>query len=324
MGMLIHGTWTDVDRRTRNGAYVRETSVFDQPITTKLLQQILRDPARFCLIASWSCPWSHRVLLVRAVKGLNETLPVHMAGGPRRQGYALNGGHPWTPPGVNQSLIHLHELYSLSEPNYSGRATVPLLWDAKHRRIISNDSAAIMAALDQLPFDQPPRHRLAPPHLREAMGRMQRRIYTGLSNGVYRARFAESDRARRLAIDDVANTLQYLAQHLNRHRFLLGPRPTLVDWMLFPTLVRFEVVYGHEHPCATISLDDYPAVSAYARDLYAQPHVADTIDFTRLRAAETADEAPPAAVDGHRLHQQWSQPHNREHLTHAFTQAVPS
>lgn len=324
MGMLINGTWTNNDHRTRNGAYVRETSVFDQPLRTAVLQQIMINPTRFCLIASWSCPWSHRVLLVRAVKGISTILPVHMAGGPRRQGYALNDGHPWTPPGHTQPLLHLHQLYSLSEPHYSGRATVPLLWDAQRQRIICNDSAALMAGFDQLPFDQSPSQRLAPPNLTKAMEPIQRLIYTGLSNGVYRARFAASNRARRLAIQDVANTLQQLEHRLRRQRFLLGTQPTLVDWMLFPTLVRFEVVYRHEHPCAELSLADFPTLSAYARDLYAQPRVADTIDFTRMRAAETAEAATPAPVDGHALRKQWAQPHHREHLSHALAQAVSS
>lgn len=322
MGMLINGIWTDRDQRTRNGAYVRDASVFDQPITTKVLQQIMAEPGRFCLIASWSCPWSHRVLLVRAVKGLKANLPVHMAGGPRRQGYALNNGSPWTPPGGTDPLLHLHQLYSLSEPRYSGRATVPLLWDGRRRRIISNDSAALMIGLDQLPFDQAASQRLAPVDLRPAADRLQRRIYTGLGNGVYRARFAESEQARRRALDDVAHTLGHLEHLLRGQRYLLGTRPTLVDWMLFPTLVRFEVVYRYEHPCAALSLDDFPALSAYARDLYAQPRVAATVDFTRMRAAESADAAAPAAVDAQALQQQWSRPHHREHLSQNGTKAV--
>ena len=149
MGMLVDGCWSQVDRTLQDGAYVRPTSSFAQVLDARTVRAIETEPGRFHLIASLSCPWSHRSTLTRAVKCLEHNIPVHIAGGPRTEGYRLGTQErPWKAPGTGVEIEHLHELYQLSDPTYTGRATVALLWDAEQRSIVSNESVHILRGLD--------------------------------------------------------------------------------------------------------------------------------------------------------------------------------
>jgi putative glutathione S-transferase len=148
MGMVVDGRWVeDADASIRNGAFVRASSTFDHDVPEAAIAEIARGSGRYVLVASLSCPWSHRVLLVRALKQLEDGLPVQIACGPRIEGYGLSTAGSLT-GAVDQDLRHVHQLYTMSDPSYRGRATVPILWDAQDNRIVSNDSAKIMRALD--------------------------------------------------------------------------------------------------------------------------------------------------------------------------------
>ena len=147
MGMLIKGRWTDEDRFMREGAFVRAESGYGGEIPPETAAALAREPGRFLLVASLSCPWSHRTLLVRALKGLAPILPLRIAGGPRLEGYPVAAGAPWRVPGLDCSAVHVHELYTLSDPAYTGRATVPLLWDGAEGGIVSN----MLDLLSQMP-----------------------------------------------------------------------------------------------------------------------------------------------------------------------------
>lgn len=280
MGMLIDGRWVDeAERFIDDGAFVRETSSFDVDLGVESMGALDAEPGRFRLIVSRSCPWSHQTLLVRAAKGLERLLPVAFAGGPRIQGYAIPDEESADWGGVER-LRHVHQLYSLSDGRYTGRATVPLLWDTATRRIASNGSARIVRALDSVGGTD--RHTLVPRHLAPDIDVLNRRIHECLANAVYRAGLAQRQGAYDEAIDEVFTTLGELDERLARWRYLFGSIVTESDWRLFPTLVRFDAVYATHFRCTRRRLVDYPNLWAYARDLWRWPGVAETVDCTAI------------------------------------------
>jgi putative glutathione S-transferase len=313
MGMLIDGRWTENDDVMKNGAYERVQSVFDEPVGLDVIDAISEEPGRFHLIVSHSCPWSHRVLLIRSLKNLSGLLPVHIAHGPRIEGYAANGGASWDVPGSEQTIVNLHELYTISEPHYSGRSTVPILWDAKYCAIVSNESVKIMRALDAIrASDTAIDFTLYPLAHREAIDAINREIYNGLSNGVYRALFASSQNAYDKAVWQVFNTLDALDSTLSNQRYLLGDCITEADWRLFVTLLRFDSIYYVEHRCCFKRLTDYRFLWDYARDLYSWHGMANVVTLDALRQANYSIEpdgivpVPPKA--------NWEAHHDRYRL----------
>ena len=280
MGMLIEGRWaSEADRFIEDGAFVRETGTFDLELDAEDIRALAAEPGRFRLIASRSCPWSHRTLLVRAVKGLERLLPVAIAGEPRIEGYALRDETSAEWSGILR-LRHVHQLYTLGDPGYSGRATVPLLWDTARRRVVSNGSARIMRALDAAAGAE--RYTLLPGHLAPEIDGLNRRVDKGLANAVYRAGLAQRQDAYDEAVADVFATLDEFEDRLAGRRYLFGSIVTEADWRLFPTLVRFDPVYATHFRCTRRRLRDYPNLWAYARDLRRWPGVSGTIDLTAI------------------------------------------
>lgn len=316
MGMLIEGRWTEEDRVIRDGAYQRPTGRFDTDLDDAAITGLRRQPGRFHLIASHSCPWSHRTLLVRRLKGLEPCVPVQIAGGERIQGYPVNGGDGWTVPGTAIEIVHLHQLYALGDPGYTGRVTVPVLWDSEARRIVSNESAAIMRAFDAVSAGRGPDFTLVPDRLTGAVDAVNRRLYEGLSNAVYRAGFAEAQSAYDTAVADVFDTLDWLEARLSVQRYLHGAIITESDWRLFPTLVRFDAIYHVLFRCARRRLVDYPALWAYARDLYGWAGVAETVDFEIMRTASYRNDRTnnPTGIVAVSPDADWRAAHGREAL----------
>ena len=264
---------------------------------------------------------------MRAVKGLDHLLPVVFAGEPRIEGYALGNGEPMEWSGT-PCLRHVHQLYTLSEPGYSGRATVPLLWDTARRQIVSNDSARIMRALDAA--SSAGRHTLVPGHLAVQINRLNRRIHEGLANAVYRAGLAQRQDAYDDAVADVFETLDELEDRLTdrplaragsaRPRlpacYLFGAIVTETDWLLFPTLVRFDPVYATHFRCTRRHLREYPSLWSYARDLWRWPGVSGTIDLASiLRGYYLNDgEHNPYGIVAEAPATDWSADHDRARL----------
>ncbi len=268
MGMLIDGMWcAAADKYMQDGAFEREPSKLPDPAPSEIAR-CLRGDGRIILVASLSCPWSHRTTLVRALKNLCG-ISVITAGGPRTEGYALEENN------LELSARHVNELYSESDPTYSGRATVPLLWDFEARKILSNSSATIARALDSLAGPW----RLAPASQAAQIDTINARIYDGLANAVYRAGFATAQHAYASAAADVFQTLDWLERRLTNQRCLFGNQITEADLFLFASLVRFDAVYVPLFRCTLRRLIDYPALWAYARDVYSWPRISETVDF---------------------------------------------
>jgi glutathionyl-hydroquinone reductase len=300
MGSLIAGVWSDADNIMDAGAYVRAPSVFNQALSAGIIAAMAAQPGRFHLIASWSCPWSHRTMLVRRLKGLEKQIPLHITGGKRVEGYPANSGRPWQVPGSNKQIVHLHQLYSLSHPQYSGRATVPVLWDSQALRIVSNESASIVRALDAVRQNDLAIGSdrslvggrdfcLAPGSLAAEIDELNGYIYQHLSNAIYRAGKAQSQSAYEEAVGQVFACMDWLENRLGGQRFLLGAAITEADWLLFPTLVRFDLDYVMHSRCSYKRLLDYPHLWAYARDLYRWPGIAETINFEAIHLSNVVE-----------------------------------
>jgi putative glutathione S-transferase len=291
MGMLINGQWSEQDKTIINGAYVRNTSKCDLPINAN---DIIEQPGRFILIASWSCPWSHRTMLIRQQLGLSDYLPLHITGGKKVQGYSADSGIVWSVPGSSISILHLHQLYTLSDGNYTGRSTVPILWDSYSQTIISNESTRIIDIFSAITL---PGQRqtaavtlgLVPEQLTQAIDTLNTDIYNQLTNGVYQAGFAQTQAAYNIAVQKVFTMLDKLNRRLATNRYLMGPAITLADWLLFPNLVRFDIDYYLHSRCTLQRLSDLPHLWNYARNIYNLPGIADTVNFDAIHRSNYHD-----------------------------------
>ena len=318
MGMLVEGIWNDEDRTIRDGAYVRPASPYGEPLDAATVAAIADAPSRFHLIASLSCPWSHRAMLTRALKSLGDVVPLHIAGGPRTEGYRVGAPDgPWTAPGDGREIVHLHQLYALADPDYTGRATVPVLWDAEDGRIVSNESVHILRGLDQVASEgDEPDWTLRPPDLAEAIDDLASRVQAGLSNGVYRAGKARRQDAYDAAVEEVFATLDTLEHELSKARYLHGDVLTETDLRLWPTLARFDAVYHGHFKCARRRLADYPNLWGYARDVMAWRGVAATFDERAIRAAYYGEDRDlnPFGIVAAAPALDWTASHDRARL----------
>lgn len=287
MGMLIDGQWVDDDTIIHNGDFKRPETGLDRVKSRQEMARIAADvmtSGRYYLITSMSCPWSQRVNLLRIQKELQPVIPVQIAGGRRVQGYPVNNGNPWRVPGSAVQIRHLHQLYSLGHPSFTGRATVPVLWDAQDQRIISNESSDLIRFLNALDDRSGGNERdFFPAVLAAEIDEMDRWLYENLSNAAYRAGFARTQSAYDDAVSRVFATLDALETRLKDQRFLLGNVLTGADWLLLPALLRFDIAYYSHFRCTRRRLVDYPALWAYARDLYQLPGVAETVDFSLIQ-----------------------------------------
>lgn len=312
MGMLLNGNWQDLDDVIIDGAYSRPSSPI-QEAGTASSQRAMQSMGRVWLIASHSCPWSHRSTITRQLKGVAERIPIHYAYGTRDQGYSLYGGEKWCIPGTTLFARHLHELYRLHEDQYTGRITVPLLWDSQTQKILSNESSDILTALDALPGSGSSiDFSLKPGNMSDRIELANEAIYHGLNNAVYKAGFARTQAAYEEAVDAVFTTLDTLEKRLTSRRYYFGNVLTETDVRLFPTLIRFDSIYYVLFKCCRRRLIDYPALFAYARDFLRLRGIADTVNFEAMRTASylaDSDSAHPIvavepAID-------WQAEHNR-------------
>lgn len=318
--MLIDGSWRDEDQTIRDGAYIRPTSTFAKPLDDRTVRSIASTPGRFHLIASLSCPWSHRSTLTRAVKGLEKHIPLHIAGGPRIQGYRIGAAEKkWTVPGTDHHIEHLHELYTLADPAYTGRATVAVLWDAELRTIVSNESVHILRGLDKVSLLNESEWTLRPHSVAKEIDDLADLVQRELSNAVYRAGKARRQEVYQEAVDEVFRTLDLLETRLETTRYLHGQAIAETDLRLWPTLVRFDLVYYGHFKCARRRLSDYPNLWAYTRDILSLSGVAATFDPDAIRSAYYGEDIDlnPTRVVAVAPDLDWSASHHRNKFGHS-------
>ncbi|WP_315766599.1 MULTISPECIES: glutathione S-transferase family protein [unclassified Bradyrhizobium] len=326
MGLLVDGQWHDVwyDTGATGGRFVRKDSIFRNFITADGSAGptgaggFKAEAGRYHLYVSLACPWAHRTLIMRALKGLNELISVSVVNWlMAEQGWTFADG-----PGVVQDSINhaqfLHQVYAAADPHYSGRVTVPVLWDKQRRTIVNNESAEIIrmlnSAFDGLgatPGDYYPQA------LRGEIDAINARIYDTLNNGVYKCGFATTQGAYDEAIAPLFATLDWLEDRLSTRRFLLGDRLTEADIRLFTTLIRFDAVYVGHFKCNLRRIADYPHLSAYTRDLYQWPGIADTVNFEHIKRHyyESHRSINPTGIVPAGPLQDFTLPHGRERLS---------
>ncbi|TDK33264.1 glutathione S-transferase family protein [Luteimonas terrae] len=292
MGMLIEGRWESDDDSLvdDDGRLQRPQSVFRNWVTADGAPGptgaggFEAEPGRYHLYIARACPWAHRATIFRELKGLQAMIGLSVT-------HWLMADDGWTfatGPGVIADPLHgvdtLWQLYAKADSSYTGRVTVPVLWDTRRETIVSNESADIIrmfnSAFDGVgatPGDY------APAALLGEIDALNTRIYDGLNNGVYKAGFATDQQAYEDAARGVFETLDWLESHLADRRWLCGDVQTEADWRLFTTLLRFDAVYHGHFKCNLRRLSDYPVLSAYTQRLYAEPAVAPTVNFDHIR-----------------------------------------
>jgi putative glutathione S-transferase len=234
---------------------------------------------------SLACPWAHRTLIVRALKGLEEAIDVSIVDPIRdERGWAFRDVPGATGDRAN-GWAYLSEAYAASAPGYEGRISVPVLWDTRTGRIVSNESADVIVMLNEAfdAFARRPELDLYPAELRQEIDELNSVVYATVNNGVYRAGFASGQEDYDEAVHPIFETLDRLEERLSSRRYLVGARQTLADWRLFTTLVRFDPVYVTHFKCNLRRIVDYPHLSAYLRDLYQTPGVEETVDMDHIK-----------------------------------------
>ena len=292
MGSMVEGRWQTTEQAAAapDGSFVRKESRYRNWVTADGTAGpsgkagFRAEPGRYHLYVSLACPWAHRTLIFRSLKSLGDMISVSCT-------HWFTGDQGWTfdeAPGVVADTVlgarYLHEIYAASDAEYTGRVTVPVLWDKQRRQIVSNESSEIIRMLNSAfdgigaaPGD------FYPPHLREEIDRLNARIYATVNNGVYRAGFAKTQQAYQQAVIPLFETLNQLDSQLGGRRFLCGDRITEADWRLFTTLVRFDSVYVGHFKCNLMSLTDLKSLWAYTRELYQVPGIAGTVDFMHIK-----------------------------------------
>ena len=261
-----------------SGAYDRPDSQFRNAISTAPDNPYQPDSDRYRLYIGYGCPWAHRTLVVRALKGLESAIAVVIV-----SPSATTGGWVFDP--VHNGCKTLAEFYAKAKPGYDGRSTVPVLWDTQTQTIVNNESADIIVMLNaQLnAFAHHPDLDLYPEALRPQIDQWNHQIYTTVNNGVYRCGFAQSQAAYDQACEELFSTLDQIDATLGQTRYLCGDQLTLADVRLFPTLFRFDVAYYGLFKCNRRRIQDYQNLGPYLRDIYQLPGVADTCNLEAVK-----------------------------------------
>jgi glutathionyl-hydroquinone reductase len=292
MGLLVDGQWLDqwYDTRSTGGRFVRKGSAFRNWVTADGSPGptgaggFRAEPGRYHLYVSLACPWAHRTLIMRKLKRLEAMIGISVT-----HWRMLEHGWTFEPgPGVVPDPLHharyLHQVYTAASPDYTGRVTVPVLWDKATGTIVNNESSEIIRmvnsafdALGAAPGDY------YPEDLRVEIDDLNARIYDSVNNGVYKAGFATTQSAYEEAVRPLFETLDFLDRHLASRRYLCGRRLTETDLRLFTTLVRFDPVYVGHFKCNLRRIADYPNLSGYLRDVYQIPGIAETVNMAHIK-----------------------------------------
>lgn len=293
MGLLVDGVWHDkwYDTKKSGGRFERSASQFRNWITRDGAPGpdgqtgFPAEPGRYHLYVSLACPWAHRTLILRKLKKLEDVISVSVV-------HHFMGKNGWTflaEDGATGDELHglqyLHQLYTRADPSYSGRVTVPVLWDRKTETIVSNESAEIVRMLNEA-FDAwgDAGPDLYPQALRGEIDAINALVYPAINNGVYRTGFATTQEAYEEAYGELFDALDTVEARLDAQRYLVGERLTEADWRLFTTLVRFDPVYYGHFKCNRQRIADFPNLSNYLRELYQVPGVAETVNMHHIKA----------------------------------------
>jgi putative glutathione S-transferase len=325
MGLLVNGQWQDkwYDTDATGGRFMRKDAAFRNWVTAdgsagpSGTGGFAAQAGRYHLYVSLACPWAHRTLIMRRLKGLEDRIGVSVVHWlMREEGWTFADGPGVVPDTVNHARV-LHQVYTAADPQYSGRVTVPVLWDRQRATIVSNESSEILRMMNSA-FDgigaTPGDY--YPADLRAQIDTVNARIYDTVNNGVYKAGFATSQAAYEEAVWPLFETLDWLEARLATQRYLVGNRLTEADIRLFTTLVRFDPVYVGHFKCNLRRIADYPALSGFVHDLYQHPGIAGTVNFEHIKRHyyESHRTLNPAGVVPAGPVLDLAAPHGRERL----------
>ena len=278
MGMLIDGAWETDDGKwaSKDGKFHRAKSKFHCQIGDGCFPA---ERDRYHLYVSLACPWAHRSLIFRKLKGLETIIPVTVV-----HPHMLDQGWQFSEPEQLYGFTHMHKLYSKADPTYTGRVTVPVLWDRQQQTIVCNESAEIIrifnSTFNNLTGNTADYY---PEALRPEIDEINAFVYNNINNGVYRCGFATVQTAYEEAFDNLFSALDEVERRLSGQRYLVGNQITEADWRLFTTLIRFDAVYVGHFKCNRNRISDIPNLSNYLRDLYQRPGVAETVNFEHIK-----------------------------------------
>ncbi|MFT7582160.1 MAG: putative glutathione S-transferase [Myxococcota bacterium] len=282
MGKLIDGQWVSSKEQTRvseGGDFVRGRTKFRDSIRRDGSTAFAAERGRYHLWVAHNCPWAHRTIIVRNLKGLQDTIGMSVAH------YHRDADGWWFPEGLDgfpavDGRLALHRLYAASSEVYSGSATVPILWDREHNTIVNNESAEIIVMLNREMDDFGDASvDLYPAALAEEIDAVNTWVYSDINNGVYKCGFARTQDAYERAFHPLFAALDRVEERLSRHRYLVGDQLTLADVQLFTTLARFDAVYYGHFKCNLRRIVDYPNLWPYFRDLYQTPGIGETVEI---------------------------------------------
>ncbi|TQM94125.1 glutathione S-transferase family protein [Roseinatronobacter monicus] len=292
MGQLVNGEWSSewYDTSKTGGAFKRDTSRFRNWVTADGSAGpsgeggFKAEAGRYHLYVSYACPWAHRTLIFRALKGLEDMIDVSAVHPDMlADGWTFDTDFDGATGDKLFGSDYMRDIYTRADPQISGRVTVPVLWDKAQGKIVSNESAEIIrmlnSAFDGLTGNTDDYY---PENLRAQIDEVNARIYDEVNNGVYKSGFATTQEAYEKAVIPLFEALDWLEEHLSTRRYLMGDTLTEADWRLFTTLVRFDSVYHLHFKCNRRRIVDYPALWAYTRDLYQHPGVAPTVHFDHI------------------------------------------
>lgn len=325
MGLLIDGVWHDkwYDTKSGNGKFQREDAQLRNWVTAdgsagpSGSAGFKAEPGRYHLYVSLACPWAHRTLIFRKIKGLEEYISVSVVSPDMLEnGWSFDTSSYSSGDDLFQ-YDFMHQVYTRSKSDYTGRVTVPVLWDKKLGRIVSNESSEIIRMFNSA-FNELTGNTLDfyPQHLTDEVDALNEYIYHTINNGVYKAGFATTQHAYEEAYHALFEALDEVENRLSFGRFLLGETLTEADWRLFTTLIRFDAVYFGHFKCNKKQLEHYKNIRGYIRDLYQHPGVAETVDFYHIKRhyyfSHTMINPTQVVPEGPEL--DYLSPHNRDNL----------
>ena len=323
MGLLVDGVWRDEWYQNKNGRFERQASPFRSWVTADGSAGptgtggFKAEAGRYHLYVSLACPWAHRTIIFRQLKGLESLISMSIVSPDMREhGWTFHKNEGSTGDAIN-GKDKLYEIYLAADPTFTGRVTVPVLWDMKTKTIVNNESSEIIrmfnSAFDGLTGNDLD---LYPTPLQGEIDALNERIYPAVNNGVYRAGFATSQEAYEEAFVTLFEELDCLEKRLGERRYLTGEYLTEADIRLFTTLIRFDAVYHGHFKCNLRRLADYPKLSGWLRELYQLPGVAGTVNFQHIKNHYYGSHRTinPTGIVPLGPQQNFSGPHGREHL----------
>jgi len=323
MGMLVEGKWIDDDEKYRSdktGAFQRDESIFRKWVTADGSSGFKAEPGRYHLFLAPNCPWAHRTQLFRRLKGLEDVISITLSDLPRERSWAYSEG-------IGNGLdpvdgkFELHQAYVAARSDYTGRVTVPTLWDRKEWTVVNNESSEIIRMLNT-EFNEWGNASLDfyPEDLRAEIDGYNERIYATVNNGVYRCGFAKTQQAYEEAYDRLFETLEWVEDHLGGRRYLCGDRMTEADWRFYVTLVRFDFVYYSHFKCNRRRIRDHHNLWNYLKELYQHPGIAEITDIPGIKRGYYGNMAhvnPSGIVPKGPEDIDLTEPHDRDRLAKA-------